>query len=315
MSGREVSVRRPPKGDNEPGADWLNQAERGQLWLIQISFRVAVLLGRRFMGPVVSLVALWYRVVDRSAVASSRDWLTRIHGRSPGFWEIYRHLRTFAQTTLDKVFFLTGRTEQLIVTNHGGHLLEAQVASGKGALLLGSHLGSYDAMRSVGMEMGLPVQVVGYFENASMINSLLKRLNPGLAEQVIHLGDDPVGVMVRLQGQLQKGGLVAVAGDRIGLNERVVMANFMGQPAPFAGGPFLLASVMRCPVFLVCGIYTGPNRYDLICERFADRIDLPRPDRERALAVFVQAYADRLESLARQKPNNWFNFFDFWSRP
>jgi predicted LPLAT superfamily acyltransferase len=315
MSDWASSVSRSPEADNGSESDWLNQSERGQLWLIKISFRMAVLVGRRCMSPLVSLVALWYRVVDRSAVASSRDWLTRIHGRPPGFWEIYRHLRTFSQATLDKVFFLTGRTEQLVVTNCGGHLLEAQIATGQGALLLGSHLGSYDAMRSVGMEMGLPVQVAGYFENASMINSLLKQLNPGLAEQVIHLGNDPVGVMARLQGHLQKGGLVAVAGDRIGLNERVVMANFMGESAPFAGGPFLLASIMRCPVFLVCGIYTGPNRYDLICERFADRIELPRPDRERALAVFVQAYADRLESLARKAPNNWFNFFDFWSRP
>lgn len=298
---------------DESGEGWLNQKERGQVWMMQAMFRLASFFGRRPMRPAVSCVALWYRLFDRHAVAASRDWLTRVHGREPGFWDIYRHLRTFAQTVLDKVFFITGNTKGLTITNPGGDLLDIQAATGRGAVLLGSHLGSYDAMRAVGMAKGTPVQILGYFENAAMINSLLQRLNPGLAERVIHLGDDPVGVMARVRARLETGELVAVAGDRVGLNDRVVTVKFMGQDAAFASGPFLLASVLRCPVYLVFGIYTEPNRYDLTCEPFAECIDLPRGNRDEALQAWVQRFADRLESRARQTPDNWFNFYDFWS--
>jgi predicted LPLAT superfamily acyltransferase len=298
---------------DESGEGWLNQKERGQVWMMQAMFRLASFVGRRPTRPVVSCVALWYRLFDRHAVAASRDWLARVHGRQPGFWEIYRHLRAFAQTILDKVFFITGNTKGLVITNPGGELLDVQSATGRGAVLLGSHLGSYDAMRAVGMAKSLKVQILGYFENAAMINSLLQKLNPGLAERVIHLGDDPVGVMARVRARLDVGELVAVAGDRVGLNDRIVTVKFMGQEASFASGPFLLASVLRCPVYLVFGIYTEPNGYDLTCELFAERIELPRANREEALQAWVQRFADCLEVRARQAPNNWFNFYDFWS--
>ena len=44
----------------------------------------------------------------------------------------------------------------------------------------------------------------------------------------------------------------------------------------------------------------------------ADRIEVPRPNREQALSAYVQHYASRLEHYARRAPYNWFNFYDFW---
>ena len=73
-----------------------------------------------------------------------------------------------------------------------------------------------------------------------------------------------------------------------------------------------MASILRCPVSLVFGLYRAPHRYDLYCERFADQIELPRRDRASALARYAAAYAARVEHHARQAPENWFNFFDFW---
>lgn len=293
---------------------WLNQRERGTLLGIRAAFRVATLVGRWPMRPLVSAIALWYRLFDRTSVRASRDWLTRVHGTPPGFWAIYRHLRVFAQVTLDRVFLLTGRGAKFEFSRTGDELLHEQVRSGRGAVLLGAHLGSYDSGRASGAMEGLPIQILGYFENAKMINALFEQLNPESAERVIHLGNDPVGVMARVKARLDEGEMVAILGDRVGLNERVVRARFFGEEAPFAGGPFLLASVLKCPVFMVFGLYSEPNRYDLFCEPFADRIDLPRRDRERALAEYVQRYADRLEVYARKAPYNWFNFFDFWSK-
>ncbi len=293
---------------------WLTQSERGQIRTTRLMFRLATLVGRRVMRPLLSLVALWYRLFDRQAVGHSRAWLTRVHGRPPTFWEIYRHLRCFAQITLDKVFFMTGRTEALEITRNGNEHLFAQMATGRGGVLLGCHLGSYDAMRASGLAESMPIQILGYFENARMINALISQLNPHLAERVIHLGSDPVGVMAKVKDRLEQGEMVALMGDRVGLNDRVVEVDFFGQPARFNSGSFLLASLLKCPVYLVFGIYREPNRYDLYCEPFADAIVLPRKGRDEALAAYAQAYAARVEAMARQHPDNWFNFFDFWSR-
>lgn len=293
---------------------WLDQRERGTVLAIQLTFRLATLFGRRAMRPLVCAIALWYRLFDRTAVRASRAWLARVHGAPPGFWAVYRHLRTFVQVTLDRVFLLTGRTRGLVFTRTGHDHLVKQQATGRGAVLLGAHVGSFEAMRAGGEADDFQIQILGYFANARRINALLQRLNPGQAANVIHLGDDPVGAAVRASARVEQGSFVALLGDRVGLSERLVPARFFGQEADFPAGPFLMASLLRCPVYLVFGLYSEPGRYDLYCEPFAERLTISRKDREQGLREVAQRYADRLEHFARLAPENWFNFFDFWRR-
>lgn len=302
------------KGDQAAtAASWLTQRERGTVFLIHLTFRCATLFGRTLMRPIVWLVAFFYRLTDRKSVAASRDWLRRVHGKQPGFWAVFGHIHTFTQVTLDRMFLVSGKVRALQFTRTGDHHLAEQFASGRGAVLLGGHVGSFEAMRNGGNEDAIKINIVGHFANAKMINELLTRLDPERAATVIHIGDDPVGQMARVHDRIEAGDFVALLGDRTGLNERTVEATFFGQTAHFPAGPFLLASLMKCPVYLTFGLYRRPNRYDLSCEPFADSLHLPRKDREQGLRDVVQRYATRLEHYARSAPNNWFNFYDFWN--
>ncbi len=293
---------------------WLSQRERGTLFAIRWTYRIATWMGRPFMRLVVSVVAFWYRLFDRRAVAASKDWLERVHGQPPNFWAVYRHLRVFAQVTLDRMFLLTGRTKSFEFTRTGQEHLSNLVASGRGAVLLGAHVGSYEAMRAGGVADDVPINILGYFKKARQINALLASLNAEHAARVIHLGDDPVGSTVKAKACVDEGQLVAILGDRVGLNDKVTEATFFGEKASFPVGPFLLASLLKCPVYLVFGLYSEPNRYDLFCEPFADDLHLPRKGRQERLQEITQRYADRVEDFCRRAPDNWFNFFDFWSK-
>lgn len=295
-----------------PGAEWLSQRERGTVFLIHVTCRLAQLVGRTLMKPLVFVIALFYWATDRRAVQASRAWLTRALGRAPSARETFRHLHTFAQVTLDRVLLVSGKGRAFTFTRTGNEHIAAQFASGQGAVLLGGHLGSFEAMRTGGEEDRVRINVLGHFANARMINALLEKLDPERAAQVIHIGDDPVGQMARVHDRIEAGDFVALLGDRTGLNERTVEVEFFGAPARFPAGPFLLAALMKCPVYLTFGLYRAPNRYDLSCEPFAERLHLPRKDREAALRDVVQRYADRLEHYARSAPYNWFNFYDFW---
>ena len=296
-------------------AEWLSQRERGTVFLIHATYRLAQLFGRTLMKPLVFFIALYYRLTDRKAARASRDWLQRVLGRPATFWETFRHLHTFAQVTFDRVFLVSGKGRAFRFTRTGNQHIAAQHASGRGAVLLGGHLGSFEAMRTGGEEDQVRINVLGHFANAQMINALLEKLDPERAAQVIHIGDDPVGQMARVHDRIEAGDFVALLGDRVGLNERTVTVQFFGAPARFPAGPFLLAALMKCPVYLTFGLYRRPNQYDLSCEPFADRLHLPRKDRDAALQDFVQRYAERLEHYARSAPYNWFNFYDFWQHP
>jgi predicted LPLAT superfamily acyltransferase len=231
-----------------------------------------------------------------------------------GWLDVYRHVLRFARVTLDRVFLLLGDNKQTFVVNSTGHQhLEALTSARRGAVLLGAHLGSFEAMRAGAAHDRLPLNIVGHFENARMINALLDRLDPEKSARVLHVGKDPVGFAMNVSDRLANGELVAILADRVGLNDKQVEVDFLGAKATFPTGPFLLASLLKCPVYLVFGLYFEPNRYELFCEPFAERIELPRAQRAQALAATVQRYATRLEHYVRLAPDNWFNFYDFWN--
>jgi predicted LPLAT superfamily acyltransferase len=297
--------------DEQPRA-WLSQGERGAIWGIKfIAFWVKH-LGRKPLRPLLSVVAAYYVLSDRTARRASAAWLARISGEEPSLVEIYRHILCFAQVTLDRLLFMRGTVDEFEIKRTGTRALELQAETGKGAFLLGAHLGSMDAMRAEGENQQLPVTVVGHFENARMINGVLEALNPTMSGQVVHTGRDPIGLAMTLRDRISEGGMIAVAADRVGSNDKFIEVDFLGAPAAFSTGPFILASVLKCPIYLVFGLYFEPNRYELFCEPFADRIDLPRQNRQEALREVVSRYAERLERYCRLAPNNWFNFFDFW---
>ncbi|MEM9457073.1 MAG: lipid A biosynthesis acyltransferase [Myxococcota bacterium] len=307
-SARAVAV--PPAR-----ATWLNTAERGTILGIRVVFFMATVLGRVPTRLLVRGIALWYALFDRPSRQASRQWWTVIDGTPPPWRRIYGHILRFSQTALDRIFLLRGKTSVFEVTRTGLHHLEAARDAGKGAVLLGAHLGSFEAMRAGADKDEVPVNILGHFENARMINALFERLNPQTAAKVIHIGADSVDFIFKVQQRIEAGEFVAVLGDRTGLNEKTVTVEFFGHPARFPVGPFLLASVLRCPVLLTFGLYREPNRYDLHCEPFADRLALPRGNREARLQEYVQRFAQRLEAYCRQAPDNWFNFYDFWEHP
>ena len=125
---------------------------------------------------------------------------------------------------------------------------------------------------------------------------------------------------IAIKEKLERGEWVAIVGDRIAVNPqrggewRVIWSTFMGQPAPFPQGPFILASILRCPVVLIFAL-RQQGKLVLHCEPFADPLRLPRGERQQALQDTVDRYAQRLEHYALMSPLDWFNFFDFWHLP
>jgi len=307
-SSELAQVQRPASEETA----WLTQRERGALLGIRAVFWLATVLGRAPMRQFMRLIALWYFAFDARLRAVSRDYLTRLHGRPVRAHEVYGHLLRFARVTLDRAFLLLGRRGTFVVKSTGHHHLEQLTQARQGAVLLGAHLGSFEAMRAGAAKDHLPLNIVGHFENARMINALLERLDPSKAARVLHVGKDPFGFAMSVSERLANGELVAILADRVGLNDKQTEVSFLGSRASFPTGPFLLASLLKCPVYLVFGLYFEPNRYELFCEPFAERIELPRARRAAALTEVVQRYADRLEHYTRLAPDNWFNFYHFW---
>jgi predicted LPLAT superfamily acyltransferase len=296
---------------------WRAVPEVGTVLGIRIVGFVYRLLGRRVAQILVWWITLFYALVAASARRASREYLARM-GLVTSFRAVHTHFFTFGCVALDRLVLLLGRASQELVIERHGHELVVEVtrredSEGKrrGCILLGSHIGSFEAMRALTVDATLTV-IVDY-RNAQRITRVLTELAPNAKLKIIGLDPARATSMLDVRACIDRGELVAVLGDRLeGDGARAVTVDFLGGKAKLPTGPYLLAHMLSCPVYFVAGLYTAPNRYDLFFKPFSDAVKLPRKGREEAAQEYAQKYALELEDFARRAPYNWFNFYDFW---
>jgi len=292
-------------------ATWRDLPERGSVLGIWLLVRIATLFGRAPARLLVRPVALYYALAAPGARRAANGFLRRV-GEPTGFWPAHRQILRFAQVSLDALFFVQGRLAPFEITRDGHEHLAALRDSGTGAVLLGAHLGSFQALRGQSRNESLRLHPLVFTAHAERYNAVLRRLDPASTTELVHIDDEDMGFVLRLRRLVEDGGIVAILADRVAPGGRSVEVDFLGGRARLPAGPYLLAASLRCPVYFTCGIYRDPNRYELHCEPFADPIDLPRGRRDEALREHAQRYADTLARYSRSAPDNWFNFYDFW---
>ena len=255
-----------------------------------------------------------YFVLRRGAERrASRAYLERLHGRAVSVWEIFRHVHCFACTILDRVFLLSERLRRFDIRTQGLEEVDRALARGRGVLLFGAHLGSFDALRVLCLERPeVSLRVLLDVRHGAALFSVLRALNPGMAATIIDARNADAALALAIKAALDANSIVAWPVDRARPGERVTPARFLGRTAPFPAAPWALAAVLGVPVVLAFGLYRGGNRYELHFETFAEGTVVPRRERAVALQQAVQRFADRLAHHARLAPDNWFNFYDFW---
>lgn len=290
---------------------WLAQRERSNAAAIRFIVWVALSLGRPVGRALLVPVTLYFLVFSLKARRASRDYLRRALGRAPGLHDLFLHYYSFATVSLDRVYFLGEREDLFEVEINGEDVLRDVLESGMGCLLLGAHVGSFEAPRMLGKSRGLRVSMAMYQENARKVNAVMNAVNPELADVVIELGRPDS--MLRLHERVSSGEWVGMLADRAIYETGEIGAQFFGAQAAFPTAPFRVAAMLERPMVMMVALYHGGNRYELCFERLVDAPRLDRARREEQLRAWIQRYAERLEHHCRRAPYNWFNFYDFWS--
>jgi predicted LPLAT superfamily acyltransferase len=290
---------------------WKTQEERGNRRMIRLMTWVAQSLGRPVARALLYPICLYYLCRSMEANRALRQYYVRAQGRSPGWPALFHHYYWFASTILDRVYFLRGRFNQFDIRIHGIETLDRALACGRGCLLLGSHLGSFEVVRAVGLSREqIEVKVLMDEQNAPLIRGLIQELNPAVAGTVIQVG--AVDTMLQVRECLDRGGVVGIMGDRLMSQDQSVSCEFLGAQAAFPSGSMRLAHAVRAPVVLFFGLYRGGNRYDVYLELLGETVRLSAEQRQEDVRRWTQWYADRLAQYSREATDNWFNFYDFW---
>jgi predicted LPLAT superfamily acyltransferase len=301
-------------GSTSAESAWQAAPERGSPLLLRFMIGVTRRLGRAVARALLPPIVLYFVAFSRRARAASRAWLARALGRPATFADVYRHFDAFAVTLLDRVYFLTGRWDYFDVRLHGDADLRAIVARGAGCVLLGSHLGSFEALRAAAVfGAHWPLAMLMDNANAQKATRAFAAINPALADMIIEAGAPDS--LIRAKARLDAGALLGILGDRARPGDRTVRCPFLGATVRLPESPYVIAGVLGAPVVLCFALYRGGRRYDLHFEVFRDPLVLPRGERAAAVPALAREYAARLEHYARSAPYNWFNFYDVWSEP
>ena len=294
-------------------AEWAVRPERSNTVALGFMAWVALHLGRAPARALLPPICLYYMLFAPKVRAASKEFLSRALGRQPTLRDYYLHIHTFACTILDRVFLLNDQFDRFEVRTHGREMMDEMLDRGEGCLLLGSHPGSFEVLRTMArVDKGLEVSLVMYEQNARKVNEVLNAINPNLAMQVISLGKPDS--MLRVEEALEAGHFVGILGDRNFADEKLSPCTFFGATTHCPVGPFRMAAMLGRPVVLMFGLYRGGARYDIHFERLPDIAGLPRSERGQAIERSLQNYVERMEHYCRLAPYNWFNFYGFWDQ-
>ncbi|MEC4747115.1 hypothetical protein [Methylomicrobium sp. Wu6] len=301
---------------------WAEMGEYSVVWGMRLLLGIYRLGGRPIVQFFLYPVVAYYWLVNRRGRDASRDYLHRVAGFSADFQlsggrlDSFRHFMAFAEAILDKLAAWAGMISPGDVEYRGRESVLERLRQGQGVLLLGSHLGNLEVCRMIAsLNKNIRVNVLVHTRHAEKFSELLSRYNSASQLNLIQVTEISAATSIRLADKIDQGEIVIVAADRtpVSNQDRVAEADFLGAKALFPEGPFILAALLKCPVFTVFCLKRR-GKYVIYFDPFSDGLKLPRKQREQALQETIQRYANRLQAYCLQEPLQWFNFYPFWHK-
>jgi predicted LPLAT superfamily acyltransferase/GT2 family glycosyltransferase len=302
---------------------WSKQQERGHHLGLAFTLKAYKLLGPSVFRIMLYPIIGYFFITGRAARRYSQQFLNRVYQfdnqsltKKPGLMDSFSHFMSFGRAGVDKLSSWMGDVKPETVCFDKRQVFDGLVAEKKGAVFIGSHLGNLELGRALSKyESNLVINAIVFSDNAQKFSDQLKQTNPEYDVNLIQISTLGPDMAMRLKSKVEQGEILVIVGDRTSTSVagRVSYASFLGEVAPFPQGPFIIASLMECSVYLMFCMQDGDN-YKLYFESFADQgIRLPRKQREQVLQQVIERYALRLQYYALKYPFQWFNFFDFWN--
>jgi predicted LPLAT superfamily acyltransferase len=290
---------------------WTGRTRGGHFgnWFFVQLIRV---LGLRGAYAWLVLVAAYFTIASPHSYRASVNYLRRVLEPKP-WWRhpllVYRHFFSFGVTLLDRLAVVMGR-HPMDCSYEGEARFHEFLDQGKGIILLGAHVGGWEMGGHLLGRFGTPVNLVVLEQEQENIRLLFDRALEGRQFRILTADENPLR-SVPIMAALRRGEMVAMHGDRA-FGGAELTVPFLGGQARFPLGAYHLAAVTGAPIFQAFAVREriGQYRFFTFPPQFVAR-DAARRN-PAVLREWVEHYAARLESVLRQYPYQWYNFYDFW---
>ena len=259
------------------------------------------------MYGVMGLVIPFYMLFGGGYHPSYRFFHKRMgYGPLKSFLHVYINEFGMGMVVLDRFAVYAGK--KFRIEEYRKDLFDRLEAEDGGFMMLSSHTGCFEMAGYMFISKVKKIYAMVFPGETGTIAANRSRVFSSTNVEMVPVKPDLSHVFT-LNNALADGQIVTMPGDRVFGSGKTVQAEFFGAQASFPAGPFTLASQREVPVLSVFVMKAGYRRYRVYLEELPFDAEAPRREQ---VALMAQAYASRMESIVRQYPDQWYNFFDFW---
>jgi lauroyl/myristoyl acyltransferase len=230
-------------------------------------------------------------------------------GRWSAHWAALRMFSNFAYCTSEAMEHYSPRAKPVRIEGPGADGLRAALAAGRGVVLVTGHIGSWDIAAKALGDAQCRVHVVMSRELDAATQAHVGAVRARVGLHVVH-PEASVFAPLGLLGALRRNEIVAIQIDRSAGSNGVRWLPFLGAPAPFPSGPFVLARLAGAPVLPVFAPRLGRRHYRI---HVGEPVPVPPEARDpRVLDRVMLDVVAQLEEVVRRHPRQWFQFAPFW---
>lgn len=295
-----------------PHTAWHGMQESGSRGGLRFSLWLLKVLGYRAGRFLAYVISLYFFIFKSNVRRCYFQFHQRVLGHS-SWLSAYRCLVNFSITVFDRAYVQMGRSDYFTLTIHGEDILRQIKASrDKGAIILGSHIGSMEVGPELSKRLGISVGMLMYHQRSSMLYQEMARINPEITRGLIEMKKDSFGYILEVRQRYEKGEFIGILGDRTWKTGPTARMAFLGVEKSFPVGVYHLASILKAPVVFMVVVKQGLRDFHCYVEELASQADAESKPRDCYANEVLKKYVSYLEQYSRRFPLHWFNLYDFW---
>lgn len=261
------------------------------------------------------------------------------YGRLRSIGLLFRNYYRLGQILIDKVAINSGMDKKYHFKFGNYQEFLDILNSEQGVIMIGAHMGNWETGAPFFHDYGKKINIVIYDAEHRKIKEMLEKNGMTKEYKFIPVNKDSLEHVFRINEVLNKKEYVCFQGDRYLNSDRLLTCDFMGKPAHFPSGPFLLASRMKVPVVFYFAMREPKRTYHFhfISEVSASgsssevpgKVPVPGfhaggnevkdsdssktgAKKKRPEQALLEDYVKALENMVKQYPEQWFNYYPFW---
>ena len=284
-----------------------------------LGYRIFVFILNTFgLSPayfILRLVSFYYFLFSKPN-KYIRQYFIKGHGysKTKAFFAVYKNNFIFGQTILDKVATMAGAKTNFKINRVNGEVLDKIAAIGKGGILVSAHIGNWEIAGQGLNRLNTNFNVLMYENERANIKDYMNEVLKKKKINVIAINDETKSHIIELHNAFTKNELVVMHGDRYREGAKTLTANFLGRPAKFPAGPFIMAAKFGVPL---CFVFANKQNSKTYLFSSTEPIVVNRVRGEKEVDAvcmeLLQKYITEVETRVKAYPHQWFNYYDFWA--